>query len=113
MFGGLQSVVSTDPGEVRSLRTRTATPPAPGCLSGVWVRGRVRLEIGLLSRCLSPLPFTPLPPCLQTPRVSHTAEPGRRVERRLNQVLILVPARFPREELSPNLLTVISFHFKQ
>lgn len=112
MFGGLQSVVSTDPGEVRSLRTRTATLPAPS-LSGVWVRERVRLEIGLLSRCLSPLPFTPLPPCLQTPRVSRTAEPGTGVERRLNQVLILVPARFPREELSPNLVTVISFRFKQ
>lgn len=37
------------------------------------------------------------------------------MEQRLNQVslLILVPVRFPREELSPNLVAVISLHFKQ
>lgn len=57
MLGGLQPVVSAELPEVRGVRARTATPPAPGYLSGVRVRGRVRFEIGLLSRCFSPLPF--------------------------------------------------------
>lgn len=54
VLGGRPPVVSAQLGEVRSLRTRTATPPAPGRLSGVRVTGRVRLEIGLLSGSCSP-----------------------------------------------------------
>lgn len=98
-----------------SLRTRTDSP-APGCLPGVQVRGRVRLETGLPSEGCPPRPCPPRPwRRLYTSWVFRIAERGRGGEQRLNQVSlpILIPARFPPEELSPDLVTAISLRLKQ